>query len=293
MSGWPAALPDAKPAAVDVQALSRCARSALAAPNEPVLIARACELAGARVRSDRITVGARAHSAMLVPAEPGFTILLSRALRHRAASESSARRWARFVLAHELGHTFFYRPGRRPTRFRRPDAAEESFCHRFATSLLVPPTAADRTPVTLTGLRALAARYDVALWTAAWAVCNRRSDTSILWLRHGPHPRSGDRQTLRIQWAASERFFARGESLKSRLVDLGPGEHATNDECLKIGGRRERLTLEAWRFPTAMLAVLHHGGLRDAAARRPARAQLRLDDARAPVPASAQQALFR
>jgi hypothetical protein len=45
-------------------------------------------------------------------------------------------RVAEFRLAHEVGHTLFYKPGAPPTRRRPPDADEERFCDDFARALL-------------------------------------------------------------------------------------------------------------------------------------------------------------
>jgi hypothetical protein len=48
----------------------------------------------------------------------------------------------RFRLAHEIGHSFFYRvkdvSGNAPTRSGPPSTTEERFCDRFADALLVP-----------------------------------------------------------------------------------------------------------------------------------------------------------
>jgi hypothetical protein len=43
-----------------------------------------------------------------------------------------------FRLAHEVAHTFFYRPGRPPTRPAPPSPEEEAFCDLFADALLGP-----------------------------------------------------------------------------------------------------------------------------------------------------------
>ncbi len=43
---------------------------------------------------------------------------------------------ARFRLAHEVGHTLFFRPGTPPSRRVPPTEDEERFCDDFATALL-------------------------------------------------------------------------------------------------------------------------------------------------------------
>ena len=121
-------------------------------------------------------------------------------------------------------------------------------------------------PLTPQGLYALAGRYDVGVTTAAWAVVRSRPDISIVWLRHSPHPRTGDREAMRVQSAASTRFFARGESLKSPLAELAPGESARCEQELQIAGRSELVSAEAWRLRYGrMLLVLQHGDARDRA----------------------------
>jgi hypothetical protein len=67
----------------------------------------------------------------------GFRFLIDP--RPRSGGEGSSpadmSRAAEFRLAHEIGHTFFYRPGAPPTRAAPPTKAEERFCDAFATAL--------------------------------------------------------------------------------------------------------------------------------------------------------------
>lgn len=258
MSAWPQ--PAASPRAIDPHVLATRVREFLAIGEDQVVLAAACRLARARVLTRRITIAGRRRLAMLVPVDDGFAILLDPQLRAEAAGEDYIRRRTRFALSHELGHTFFYEraPDGRPHRTVPPDAVEESFCHSFATALLIPVAAARATPVEPAGLFALANRYDTLLSTAAWAIARRHPEISILWLRYGGHPRTNDRYTMRVQWSAGGRFFPRGESLKSPLADLAPGEYAVCREPLNIGGRREVVDLRAWRLRRSMLAVLRH-----------------------------------
>ncbi len=208
-----------------------------------------------KVLNDSLGVGQHRHTAMLVPTHDGFRAVVDSAIWQRAREGEGGRRRLRFVLAHELGHTFFYRPGRPPKRSRAPDRLEERFCHRFATSLLVPPIAAGQATLDPRGLYGLAGRYDVSSRVAAWAIARARPSLTLLWLRHAPHPVRGGLETMRVEWGASERFIARGESFKSPLAELAPGEHGHATQFLRLAGREEAVCIDAWRFDSSMLAV--------------------------------------
>jgi hypothetical protein len=215
-----------------------------------------------KVVNDSLGVGQHRHTAMLVPTHDGFRAVVDSALWQRAREAEGGRRRLRFVLAHELGHTFFYRPGRPPTRSLAPDRLEERFCHRFATSLLVPPIAARQATLDPRGLYGLAGRYDVSRRVAAWAIARARPSVTLLWLRHAPHPVRGGLETMRVEWDAdaSERFIAWGESFKSPLAELAPGQHGQTTQTLRLAGREEAVSIDAWRFASSMLAVIQPSG---------------------------------
>ncbi|HEY8082330.1 MAG TPA: hypothetical protein VIE64_02070 [Solirubrobacterales bacterium] len=78
---------------------------------------------------------------------------------------------------------------------------------------------------------------------------------------------------MRVDWgAASERFIAQGESLKSSLVALKPGQHGKATEMLRLAGREDMVHINAWRFPNAMLVVLepaeHHSSMSEPVAQQ-------------------------
>jgi hypothetical protein len=240
----------------DVEHLAQAARYAAGCPDGPLLLRQACEAATVRVRPDSLDVGRRRHTAMLVPTAEGFQVVIDRVLWEQAKREQGGRHHLRFVLAHELGHTLFYRPGRPPTRTRPADRSEERFCQRFAGELQVPRAAARDAALTPNGLHALAGEHDVSRRVAAWAIARARPEVTMLWLRRAAHPTRGDQETMRVQWGASHRFVAPGESFKSTLARLAPGEHGEAVEDLRLAGRRERVHVKAWRFASAMLAVI-------------------------------------
>ena len=263
-AAWPTAEAHA-PSLAGLVELARRARRVLAREDEAVAIRTACEAARVRVASRALTVGRNRHTAMLVPTEAGFTALVDCELWDRAASAEAARKHLRFVLAHELAHTFFYRPGTPPSRTSAPDDAEERFCNGFATFLLVPSDAASRAPLDPGGLHALAGRFDVSRRVAAWAIIRARPGISILEFRRGEHPQGG-REAMRLQWGASPHFLARGESLKSPLADLAPGEHGSCSQRLRLGGRDHDVDLEAWRHASSLFVFASHRQTRASAA---------------------------
>src|SRR4051812_9688306 len=120
MSAWPAT-EAISPRSTHVDALASCARAAVAAQDRAVSIRTACESLLVRILRRPLTIGDRRHAAMLVPVPDGFHAIVDSEIWNRAANSVAARRRLRFVLAHELGHTFFYRPGRPPSRATAPD----------------------------------------------------------------------------------------------------------------------------------------------------------------------------
>src|SRR4051794_16900263 len=104
--GWPAAEGGRDRAAPET--LATRARTALARDDERLSLRHACEAANVRVQSEPLAVGGIHHTAMLVPAREGFHAWVDPELWRSARASSEDRRKLRFVLAHELGHTFFY-----------------------------------------------------------------------------------------------------------------------------------------------------------------------------------------
>jgi hypothetical protein len=256
MGAWPQlAGPDGHVLA-KVEDLAQAARQATASSDGPVALREACEAATVRILRGPLAVGQRRHTAMLVPTASGFHAVVDLGVWRRAKEGPPGRQRLRFVLAHELGHTFFYRPGRPPTRSRPADRLEERFCHRFATALLVPPSAAMKASLDPGGLYMLAGRFDVSPRVAAWAIARARPSVTLLWLRYAPHPVRGGQDAMRVQWGASERFVATGESFKSPLAELAPGEYGTSTEALLLAGRQEHVHIQAWRFANSMFVVL-------------------------------------
>lgn len=256
MSAWPQLAGVDANALAHVDDLAYAARQAVGLPEGRVVLREACDAAAVRVLRRPLPVGSRCHTAMLVPTTEGFHAVVDSVVWRRAIEEDAGRWRLRFVLAHELGHTFFYRPGRPPTRHRPADRFEERFCHRFATALLVPPAVAREATLDPAGLHWLAGRYDVSKRVAAWALARAHPAMAVLWLRRAPHPVKGGDEAMRVEWAACDRFIARGESFKSPLAGLPPGASAQSTETLRLSGRQQLVHVQAWRFSSSMLAFV-------------------------------------
>lgn len=141
-------------ATAEAQALA-VRSSSLARPSEPFPISDLLDRQPWRVRRRSLLADRESSlQASLMPStDHEFTITIDETPLARESWEvaflgSAAANAAvgRFRLCHEIGHTLFYRPptsrGDRPRRVRPTDPAEEAFCDRFASGLLVDPDAA-------------------------------------------------------------------------------------------------------------------------------------------------------
>ena len=98
-------------------------------PTSPFDLWRAVAHAGWEVHLRPLRALEGGVEAYTVPSEKcGFTFVVDPRVTDTATVE--------FRLAHEVGHTLFYRPGHPPTRSRPPSLAEEAFCDAFAAALL-------------------------------------------------------------------------------------------------------------------------------------------------------------
>lgn len=243
----------------DVQSADQLAiqmRRRLEAGLGPLKISQACRAANIEVASSRLQVGERRHRAMLVPVRGGFRAVIDPDLMRAAKRDARSRRILRFALAHEIGHTFFYESGKPPTRERPADAAEEHFCHRFASSLLMPVDGDVKACSSPWELRKLAAHFDVPLKVAAWSVANASDAVSVLRLSRRPHPSRGGSDAMRVDWSASKHFIARDESFKSRLANLADGESGTETGNISLSGVTRHVDAAAQRIGEGMLVVL-------------------------------------
>jgi hypothetical protein len=193
---------------------------------------------------------------MLVPTQDGFRATVEQICGSAPSKTTTRAIGCALWSPMSSGHTLFYRPDLPPTRAIPPDREEEQFCHYFANALLIPPRVAAVTPVNPDGIFRLAGYFDVSRQVAAWAVARARTPISVLWLQREPHPVRGGQETMRVAWSASHKFIPQGESFKSPLAELMPGQYGETIERLRLAGREEMTHVEAWRFQHAMLAVI-------------------------------------
>jgi hypothetical protein len=133
--------------------------------------------------------------------------------------EDLARHRLRFRIAHEIGHSFFYdRVGQRPRRTLAASEAQERWCDRFASALLMPPSAVAQRRATPRSVLSLQTHYDVSLHVAVRAFARVHHDRFAALLvvrgRRPPH--------VRVQWqkhhgAPAPRWWA-GERLQRALT---------------------------------------------------------------------------
>jgi hypothetical protein len=111
------------------------------------------------------------------------------------------RQRVRFRVAHEIGHSFFFRrTDGEPCRVLRDSPEQEAFADDFARMLLVPPAAVARTPPIPRVIVSLQKRFDVSLEVAVRAFAALHPDVAVallLWAE-GSEPASNH---LTIQWA--------------------------------------------------------------------------------------------
>lgn len=128
-------------------------------------------LAGAEVVQRDLAAGADGCQALLIPIQGGrFRVVVDATPRggwseaHRSLQREVADHRMRFRIAHELGHTFFYRraPDSAPTRNFACSPAEERFCDEFARSLLLPASLVKNSR-SLAELLSLHSRYFVSV----------------------------------------------------------------------------------------------------------------------------------
>jgi hypothetical protein len=114
--------------------------------------------------------------------------------------KSLARHRTRFLVAHELAHTFFFADGPTgPERVVFDSPGQETFCDELARALLVPHEAAVELPFTPEGVVELQRRFDVSMEVALRSAVAAHGETGVAWLLL-----QRDEETL-VQWTSADR----------------------------------------------------------------------------------------
>jgi hypothetical protein len=199
---------EAPPAAADFRATIIGKQGQL----EPIRDIRAfSRRAGVDVREVDLGAAEGGCEAVIAPRDTGgFVVMVDPTprggwsglqLEHR---REVTRQRLRFRVAHELGHTLFYdcQPGRAPSRSSAGSKSEETFCDRFASSLLLPDAALAKC-FSPSHLLQLQRRFDISLEAAARAWSDvHGTDAALLY-------RSDAQEPWEIQWTNAASRVAR------------------------------------------------------------------------------------
>jgi IrrE N-terminal-like domain len=166
------------------------------------------EIGGFDVSVTRLTARNRGIEAALIPqAGNRFRLVVDTEPPGGWASvrphlrDELARQRLRFRIAHEIAHSLFYdRSGTQPRRLVSGSPAQERWCDRFASALLVPPYIVASTPPEPKALCRMQQRFDVSLQVVvrAFARVHRDRFAALLCDRGTRAPQ------VRIQWQKRE-----------------------------------------------------------------------------------------
>lgn len=132
-------VPDLAQTQVLAEAMASALGASLAPSVHPSDVVRAL---GWRYRMGSIGSGVSTIESLLVPLNRGgFSVVVN-------AQRLPSPERAMWLTAHEIGHSFFYKPGSPPRRIVAVTAEEEHFCDAFADCLLSAARKNDRPKVT-------------------------------------------------------------------------------------------------------------------------------------------------
>jgi hypothetical protein len=204
---WPQFVIAGTPSPARAHSLAATVRRAVGATEPRIDLRAVCRAGRFRVCEREMSAAQGGAEAMLHP-EPGdrFSIWVDPTPRggwDAVASElrpELRQHRLRFRVAHEVGHSFFFRRGPEPRRLSRGGGFEEGFVDLFARSLLVPPPVAAAVDPTPDGILALQAECDVSLEVAARAASDAQHlVVALFFWRAADDPR---RLAPRVQWAS-------------------------------------------------------------------------------------------
>jgi hypothetical protein len=205
------------------------------------------ELLGVEVVERDLAAGTDGCQALLIPtANDTFRLVVDPTPRSGwpslgAASLARIRRHRiRFRVAHELGHTIFYKraPGQTPRRVAEGGPHEEAFCDAFARALLLPDRAV-RNCASVVRLVRVAQRYDVSIEVAARALGEiESSDVALFYW-------SASVQSPAVQWSNLQTTsrLERWRSAVGRALRVGASLAAPDADGLILAARRQAVVV--------------------------------------------------
>jgi hypothetical protein len=166
----------------------------------PLAVAELAGLGGFTLVEADLGLSRGGYRGLLQAIRGGFRLCVDgRAADGGAISEATVRRRARFVVAHEIAHSFFFeQESIRPRRlFPVGSDVEEAWCNEFARALLLPPSAVrEAEPSPQDALR-LSDEWDVSVEVAARAMAEWHGSRPFVALGYS---RSAS-APVEVQWA--------------------------------------------------------------------------------------------
>lgn len=210
-----------------------------------------CRAGGFAIRPARLLPEQGGKQALLIPkAGDAFDIRIDPTPRHGwdgvdpQLRKDLERHRARFLIAHEMAHSFFFTRGRgAPRRQGSAGRAEEAFCDEFARWLLVPHRVAESASPTAAEIARLQQCFDVSLEVAARAVAAAQELWIGIGLVDGSH-------SVSRQWSSADHGPGNADPLASPIV-----QHAVRRGSAQ-GQVGERLALDAHYRPERRQVVL-------------------------------------
>jgi len=219
-----------------------------------------CAAGGFSPRVVTMAVNGKKHEAFLVPRPDGRFDIFVDPSTTTAMTEGTQRHRARFRIAHEIAHSFFYDRRHQPAqRVLRVSDVEEAFCDRFASALLVPRTVAKALRPEPASVFKLRAKLDVSAQVAGRALAGAHSDASVIGMLHMANPATGCDPGWRVTWCAGPRFIPQNARLHSIAVaEAAQSGHAELVEKLSVGDAKGSFSVAVTlaRGGGQMIAVL-------------------------------------
>ncbi len=219
-----------------------------------------CVAGGFHLRQTKFRSGTSEHDALLVPKKDGtFVILVDPNRRGRPIGRETARHRARFRVAHEIGHSFFYDRTWCPAKRISPlSPEEEEFCDNFAFSLLIPHAVSLSYPCEPASIFDIQDKYDVSVKASARALSRVFPEVTIVGTQWKTNKKTG-RKVHRVIWWTGPRFVPIGAVLGSLTVDRLNNEKACRGtDKLQVGELSGTFDVQAERrsFDIQCIAIM-------------------------------------